>query len=406
MSETLMLPTSDAEVPRQRAALAAMTAARLRRARRAVRVRGAAVVLAWTLAFLVLADVGLNVAFRRPAKPTSKPEGMKAYLAYGYSTEGKLRYMVRPTDAASGPLVHVGWVADGAAHPTVIPAPDDQPRVRMSTFGMSFSNGISRAVHGLDPTVQVALYAGPEAPPNHAYALYQAARRLGPAAPQADVVCWGILASAVKGMTTLTGDTWMFEAPAPFCYPRYTLDPSGNLVERWPTIRTEADLRAALADPNKMAAFRTSLSAGDRFYDPLLFGLPWLDHSALARMVRRAYADHHVSALSAQIERPHAGFADEADVGRPLRAMCRQFAADVRADGRRPLIILIQDQGSPSDLYDLLGPALTEAGVPFVSTHEIVRTSDRSNFVADGHFTPAAYDRVAAAVLGRINAVP
>ncbi len=383
-----------------------ITAARLRRARRAVRARGVGRVAGWTLAFLALADVGLNVAFRRPAKPTAKPEGMRAYLAYGYSTEGKLRYMVRPTDAASGPLVHVGWVEDGAAHPTSTGGPAaGPPRVRVSMFGMSFTNGISRAMHGLDPAVQVAMYAGPEAPPNHAFALYRAARRLGPAGPEADVVCWGILASAVRGMVTLTGDTWMFEAPAPFCYPRYTLDPAGQLVEHWPTVRTETDLRAALADPRKMAAFRASLAAGDRFYDPLLFGGSWLDRSALARMVRRAYADHHVSAVTAQIERPRAGFAaDDPDLGPPLRAMCRQFAATARADGRRPLMILIQDQGSPSDLYDLIGPGLTADGVPFVSTHDVVRTSDRSNFVADGHFTPAAYDRVAAAVLGRINA--
>ena len=377
-----------------------MTAARLRRARRRLRLKGTVAVAAWTLAFLAAADVTLNVAFRRPANPRVDLTGVRGYLAYGYSTEGKLAYLVRPTDAGSGKLVPVGWVDGVAANPTVIGPP--KPRVRVATFGMSFSNGISRAMHGLDPSVQVALYAGPEAPPNHTFAVYRSARALGPL--PADVVVWGILASSVKGMVTESGVTWMFEAPAPFCYPRYTVDASGGLVERWPSVRTEADLRAAVRDPARMAAFRRSLAAGDRFYDALTFGGRWADRSALARMVRRAIADHHVTAVTDAIDRRKLGFdPDDPDVAVPLRAMCRDFAATARADGHRPIVLLIQDQGSGDHLYKLLGPALAAAGVPYVSTHELVRTDDKSNFVPDGHFTPAAYDRVARAMLDRID---
>ena len=380
-----------------------MTAARLARARRWVRLRGAVAVAAWAVGFLVAADVSLNVLFHRPASPRTDLTGLHGYLAYGYSTDAKLHYLVRPTNAASGKLVDVGWVDGVAAHPGVFGPPDGRPpRVRLATFGMSFSNHISHHVHDLDPSVQIALYAGPEAPPNHTFATYRAARALGPM--KADVVCWGILASSVKGMVTMTGDTWMFEAPAPFCYPRYRLDAAGQLTEQWPSIRTVDDLRAAVRDPAKMARFRADLAAGDRFYDPVAFGFSWADRSALARLVRRAYADRHITAEGLKIDRPSGFAVDDPDVRPVLLAMARQFADTVRADGHRPLILLIQDAGSTDHLYRFLGPSLAAAGVPYLSTHDLVDTADRSNFNPDDpHFTPAAYDRVAERVLAWIN---
>jgi hypothetical protein len=387
-----------------------ITAARLRRARAWRRARAAAAVAAWTVLFLAVVDVSLNLAFP-PPPPNVKPEkvpryGIRAYFNYGRSTEGKLADMVRPTEAAGAPLVPIGWVEHGAATPNRMgPNRGGVPRVRVSVFGMSFSNHITRVMSEIDPTVAVAQYAGPSAPPNHTFAMYRQVRRMGPAAPPADVVVYGILASSVKGMTTLTGLTWLFESPAPYCYPRYTLDGAGQLVERWPTLRTEAEFRAALADPTKMAAFRADLSANDRFYDPFCFRGSLLDRSALVRMARRAYADHHANTLSAKIDRPQGGFdPDDPDIGPPLRAMCREFAATARADGRLPIVLLMQDQGSRDDLYQLLGPSLQQAGVPFVSTHELVPTSDRNNFIPDGHFTRAADERVARVLLAQIDA--
>jgi hypothetical protein len=367
------------------------------------RLRGVLAVAAWTVAFLAIADVGMNVAFRRPANPRVDLTGIRGYLAYGYSMEAKLRYLVRPTDDASGKLVRAGWVDGVAANPTISkPDPAGRPpRVRLASFGMSFSRDICNAAHGLDPTVEVQVYAGPEAPPNHGFALYRAVRQLGPAAPPADVSCWGILASSVKGMVTMTGQTWMFDAPAPFCYPRYVLDDAGHLQERWPPIRSSDDLRAALADPAKLAAFRAVLAANDRFYSRFAYRHDLLDYSALGRMVRRAYAAHHYSAVAATLSTKDGFNPDDPDLGPVLKAMCRDFTA--RADGHRPLILLIQDQGSERDLYNLLGPSLDADHVPYLSTHDLVSTKDHSNFAADGHFTAAAYDRVARAVLDRIN---
>ena len=120
-------------------------------------------------------------------------------------------------------------------------------------------------------------------------------------------------------------------------------------------------------------------------------------------MVRRAYAQHHFASVAGAITNKDGFNPDDPDIGPTLKAMCRDFAATARADGRRPLVLLIQDQGSERDLYDLLGPALDAAGVPYISTHQLVPTRDHSNFVTDGHFTPAAYDRVARAVLERLK---
>ena len=382
-----------------------ITAVVFRRGRRRVRVRRAAATAAWAVAFLVAADVALNVAFHRPASPRTDPTGLRGYLEYGRSTEGRLAYLVGPTDAASGKMVPVGWVDAVARSPEVLgPTAGGPPRLRASVFGMSFSNQIGRAMAAADPAVQVRLYGGPAAPPNHTFALYQAVRRLGPPAPAADVVVWGILADSVKDMTTMTGLTWTFASPAPFCYPRYTLDTRGRLLERWPSVRTEADLRAAVADPARMAAFRDSLAAGDRFYDPVTFRRSPLDRSALARMAHRAYADHHAAVVGAKIDRKDGFAEDDPDVGPVLRAMCRQFAAAVRADGRRPVVVLIQDQSSPDHLARLLAPSLAADGIPYLDTHAIVSATDRSHFVTDGHFTPANTAVLARALLRMIDA--
>jgi hypothetical protein len=47
--------------------------------------------------------------------------------------------------------------------------------------------------------------------------------------------------------------------------------------------------------------------------------------------------------------------------------------------------------------------ALQENRIEFITTSDIVSPNDNSNFVSDGHFTPAANEKIARAVLGLLG---
>ena len=103
----------------------------------------------------------------------------------------------------------------------------------VATYGMSFSNNVSRAMKTIDPRITLRLIAGPSAPPNYSFAAYNLDR----GQHKADVVILGILASSVPGMSSITGMTWGSEVPAPFTFPKYVAK-DRKLQAIWPKIQS------------------------------------------------------------------------------------------------------------------------------------------------------------------------
>jgi len=62
-------------------------------------------------------------------------------------------------------------------------------------------------------------------------------------------------------------------------------------------------------------------------------------------------------------------------------------------------VILIEDRGYGDSLSTIAVPTLKANDIEFVATSTIVSPDDSGNFVADGHFTPAAFEKIARAVL-------
>jgi hypothetical protein len=79
--------------------------------------------------------------------------------------------------------------------------------------------------------------------------------------------------------------------------------------------------------------------------------------------------------------------------------MLIDFAQKARARGSRPIVILIEDRGYGESLSRIAVPTLKANDVEFVATSSIVSPDDSGNFVSDGHFTPAAFEKIARAVL-------
>ena len=255
--------------------------------------------------------------------------------------------------------------------------PDSGPVIR--SYGMSFVNNIISAALEQMPDVAWDNHAGPGAPPNFTYAVFQedrANRRPG------DIVVLGVLSSAIPAMAALSNRTFSFEQPAPFTYPVYW--PSDTGLRRVEPLVNSAEAQRALSGTPAARAWADQLATEDAFYSPVTFGATRLDVSPFARLVRRSLARRHVTRTSADIltsnDYPYAEI---------LRRMIVDFAQTARADGQIPLVLLIQSRDSADvDVAGLVRPVLEREGVAYLATVDHFDPKDPSGFVSDGHYTP------------------
>lgn len=180
----------------------------------------------------------------------------------------------------------------------------------------------------------------------------------------------------------------------PFTYPRYRIEPDGTLTEETPLVHSTGQLR----DPVAMRAFFAQLAGSDALFDRWLMNADIGDDSSLVRIVRRAYAQHKGGTRASEWAAPVARGHNDTEIGDVVSTLLLDFAQRSRAAGQLPIVLLIQDRPGKDELYRLLAPRLVANDIPFVSTHDIVPTSNAANFLPDSHFTPAG-DRVVATKL-------
>lgn len=361
-----------------------------------VRLRAVINTCFWTLLALALIDAALQITFPMPKDPRERPGAVAKYFDYGTSIEGKLTQMMGPTEDTSTPVILAGWIDKECRHG---PPPFAAKDLGVTVYGMSFSEHVAQQLMQIDPTLAVTAYGGPGAPLNHSFACFKAVAATGEDDNPVQII--GILASSVKRMLTLGGLTTSFEAPTPFTYPRYRLD-GRKLIAVEPVIRLPNDLR----DATKMATYLGQLAREDVFFDPLLQNANSLDNSLTGKLLRRAYAQAEGRKVVSRLVGTGTTFLNNPEIGPVMQAMLYDFDRTVRSQGKVAMVILFQDQGTgPDALYRLLSPALEQAGIPFVSTHDIAPVSDPRNFIADGHFTPEANREIALAVIDRMKKI-
>jgi hypothetical protein len=340
--------------------------------------------LIWTIAWLVAFDVATHWAVRGIAlhNPDS---GLVRYFQYGESIETKLdKSTSLPPKAPDALILAAGWLdpAEWAALPD---RPQPGTDKLLAVYGQSFAFNVTRAAVKLDGHLSFRGIGGPAAPPDHSYAAYLA----DAANLHADVVIFGILASSVSHMGSMTGIDWTFEHPAPFTFPRYRLT-DGRLEAEPPVFHTEQQFRTAFAARSaQWQAFREQLSKNDRGFDPITFDRTWLDHSQIALLLRRGWAAHSQD-YDAGVYDPTHGFAPESEQMRVLKKMLVDLGQRTKAKGQRLIVLLEQDQGYSDTLYRALGPTLQAAQIESVSTHALFSANDPRNFQPDGHYTSEA----------------
>lgn len=341
-------------------------------------------VLGWTLIWLFVLDLGTHFLVRE-LTVRHPDSALVRYFQYGRSIEGKLDETTRlPRNAPDALILAAGWL-DPAAWVDLPERPEPGSDKLLAVYGQSFAFNVSRAAVKLDGHLTFRGIGGPAAPPDHSYAAYLA--DTGNA--HADVVIFGILASSVSHMGSMSGADWTFEHPAPFTFPHYRMR-DGHLEAEAPVFTTENQFRTAFAARSTAwAAFKEQISRNDRGFDALTFDRTWLDKSQIALLMRRGWAAHSQD-YNYGIYDPAAGFRGSSEPIQVLRTMLVDLGQRTGARGQRLVVLLEQDQGYSDSLYRALGPALTAAHVEFLSTHTIFSANDPRNFQADGHYTPEA----------------
>jgi hypothetical protein len=266
---------------------------------------------------------------------------------------------------------------------------------------MSFSNQIADEMERIDPAVAGNRFGGPAAPLSQSYACFIGRNEAD--VTRAPIQILGILQSSTPRMVTISGLTTSFEGPEPFSYPRYFLNPEGQISQHDSNIMSELDLRAALADRGKWDAYLEDLRSNDFFFSRYVFQEDVFDYSVVGRMLRRAWGQR-VQMLREKRLQLNEGTNGDLDIAPVVRALIVDFAKRTRAAKQAPIVILIEDRGSEQNLAHIATPSLISNKIPFIATSTIASPNDAANFIADGHFTPTANRRIAHVVLELLKA--
>lgn len=352
-------------------------------------------VVLWTLAWLALMDVGVNIAFKQGPN-AAQASGLQRYFEYGRSVEGKLAKAVSgaPADA---PILSAGWIDDAVLRQVTTETPPKSD-LTITLYGQSFTFNATHEAARLDGHIALRGIGGPGAPPNHSYAAYKADTPYR----KSDVTVFGILSSTVGQMGSMSGLIWMFESPAPFTFPRYRMN-GEQLTEELPAIRSEAEFRAAFASRSpQWQQFKNQLRTSDRGYDPFIFDESIADKSSMVRLMRRGWVAHQQS-YDAGVYEPGVGFNPQSEDVRVLKAMLLDLAQRARERRERLIVLLLHTKGQGNHLHMALKDTLQSAGIEYVSSDTVFSANDPSNFVADGHYTESANRLLAKALLAKLR---
>lgn len=338
--------------------------------------------LAFVVAYLVVLDVSINVMFNYPRDPQAIASGLQRYFEFGRSVEGKLERMTGREDAESAQTIPRGWV-ESEVYRNLVSQKQNDNDVLVAAYGMSHTGLLVDAIDELDDRFLIRAITAPGAPPNWSFAAFGADRQRR----KADVAILGVMTDGVPGLSSTSGSTLNFDQPYAYSYPRFRIV-DDELTAATPPFLDVVQYRSQFFDPDQWAEYREWLRANDKYFDALLYRASFLDHSALARLLRRAYA-------SAQINRKRGevlsgdGFNSTSEEVQVLVRIVSEFARDAREDGSLPIVYLVNNQGRGDHLFRLLLPVLEDDEIPYLSTHAIAPPSDPRMFLdRNSHFIP------------------
>jgi hypothetical protein len=343
----------------------------------------------WICISLVVVDVLVNVVLAYPSDPrVTDPSRLRLYFEYGRSTEGRLAQMTRADRTQTAPITLSGWYDPLEVQD--YPARSQNPIVTI--YGMSHAVRLGQALSRTSDRYTPRTVGAPGASTNWSYGAFLRDRGGG----KSRAVVLTFMSLNFRMITTLSAITWAFDLPMPYTSDRFYLD-GNHLGVIHPPYTSFEQYVATFSDPAKWSAARDYFAMHDSMYNDFIMRSNVLEHSALFRLIRRAYAQRVLrNARNALLAGD--GFRSDSEQVQVARAMIHGFATEARRDGMIPVIFIVNNFGYSDYLFKALNPALQADNVPYLSSHTIVSPDDPRGYLPDSHFTDVADDRLADAL--------
>lgn len=349
--------------------------------------RGLAVLL-WTLVGLAAIDILVNFLFAYPDDPkASSATSAQLYFDYGRSIEGKLARITRADRDETAPITLAGWY-----EPLVAQQDRRDDRQTVSFYGMSHAMLLADAMARTSALHSPRKVGAPGATANWAFGAFLRDEERG----RSKAAVLAIMSMTVPMITTMSAMTWNDAFPMPYTSDRFIISKDGFQVAR-PPFESFEDYVAHFEDSEKWISARSRIKAFDPMYDDLLVRRNVFDHSAIARLWRRAYAQRR-DRLARERSIGRFGFENGSEEIALAREIVKRFAQVCRREGIIPVIYIVNNFGYSDHLYRALEPTLAGNDIPYVSSHDLVSPSDPRGYLPDTHFSRANDDRLAQAV--------
>lgn len=354
-------------------------------------------VFLWYIIGMVSIDLSLYILFQLPEDIFEEPSAIVNYFNYGISVEKKLRRQIGPTIESTSLLARAGWINNNIDNKQKNANTSDKLQ-SITFYGMSFTNKIAEAFKKISPNFSVRKISGPGAPPNHSYFAFSKDIK----ANQSDIFVFGILASSVEGMMSMTGATIGFEGAAAYTYPIYRWK-HNELEVTFPIISNLDDLRKSLTNDQLWIAWEDQLESNDSYYCPFLFKKNILDSSVIFRLIRRAWSKHKINKIRDSILSAD-GFDEKSNTIVTLKMLVKSFSSKAIKNGKLPIVLLHNNRGYHNHLFLALKSLLETNDIPYVSSHEIAPPEDPNSYGADNyHFKNEIDDKMAHKILEIIH---
>jgi hypothetical protein len=356
--------------------------------------RRALPVAVWVILWIVAADVSINMLFAYPQDPRiTSVSSLRQYFDYGRSTEAKLARMTRPESSETAPITLAGWY-----EPLRVNEPKPSAANQTVTFyGMSHAVQLAFALGRTSDHFVPRVVGAPGATANWAYGAYLRDRGGG----KSRAVVLGVMAANLSMITTMSPVTWNLEFPMPYTADRFLID-NNKLQALQPSFASFEQYIATFYSERNWSSFRKLLAKHDPMYSPLIMRASLFDHSALFRLLRRAYGQRIIRTMRRNAIDQN-GFDPASEPIQVARAIVRDFAVDARRAGMLPVVYLVNNLGYSHHLFQSLQPILDAQNIPCLSSHVIASPTDPRLYLPDSHFVDRVDDELARALVAIIE---
>lgn len=351
--------------------------------------------VAWVALWLVILDVGVNVAFAYPNDPKNlRPSPLALYFDYGRSMEGRLRRVTRSDREFTAPITLAGWYDPLVA----VERPAKPGATEVTIYGMSHAVRLADALQATSTKYQARSVGAPGATTNWSYGAFLRDRNRR----HSKGAVLAIMASTLPMIISPSPMDWNTSFAMPYTADRF-IETTGGLRRIRPPYESYSDYVRIFNNPEAWQRALEQFARTDPFFDPFLVRASWLDDSTLVRLIRRAWSQRRDRAwrnraLTAQ------GYDPDSEPVRIANALVSDFAQTARADGIVPVIYIVDSFGYGDQLTRALSGTLARERIPYVSSSQHIDPKTPTNYLPDGHFTDANDRKLAAALANVLTA--